>query len=74
MICSFTLNNNLPVCLSVLPPVCLSVCLSVLPPVCLSLCLSSLPADQRRGYSNVFNALARITREEGVTTMWRVST
>uniref|UniRef100_G3N827 Mitochondrial 2-oxoglutarate/malate carrier protein n=1 Tax=Gasterosteus aculeatus TaxID=69293 RepID=G3N827_GASAC len=26
-----------------------------------------LPADQRRGYSNVFNALARITREEGVT-------
>ncbi|KAL3050807.1 hypothetical protein OYC64_001135 [Pagothenia borchgrevinki] len=30
-----------------------------------------LPADQKRGYSNVFNALARITREEGVTTLWR---
>uniref|UniRef100_A0A4W5JEZ8 Solute carrier family 25 member 11 n=1 Tax=Hucho hucho TaxID=62062 RepID=A0A4W5JEZ8_9TELE len=31
-----------------------------------------LPADQKRGYSNVFNALARITKEEGVTTLWRV--
>uniref|UniRef100_A0A8C1FPK6 Mitochondrial 2-oxoglutarate/malate carrier protein n=1 Tax=Cyprinus carpio carpio TaxID=630221 RepID=A0A8C1FPK6_CYPCA len=30
-----------------------------------------LPADQRRGYTNVFNALIRITREEGVTTLWR---
>ncbi|TKS65711.1 Mitochondrial 2-oxoglutarate/malate carrier protein [Collichthys lucidus] len=30
-----------------------------------------LPVDQRRGYTNVFNALARITREEGVTTLWR---
>ncbi|MEQ2210660.1 hypothetical protein XENOCAPTIV_017330 [Xenoophorus captivus] len=32
-----------------------------------------LPADQRRGYTNVFNALARITREEGLTTLvfWR---
>ncbi|KAJ8008643.1 hypothetical protein DPEC_G00107000 [Dallia pectoralis] len=30
-----------------------------------------LPADQRRGYSNVFNALVRITKEEGVTTLWR---
>ncbi|XP_051800449.1 mitochondrial 2-oxoglutarate/malate carrier protein [Acanthochromis polyacanthus] len=30
-----------------------------------------LPPDQRRGYSNVFNALARITREEGVATLWR---
>ncbi|XP_031647358.1 mitochondrial 2-oxoglutarate/malate carrier protein isoform X1 [Oncorhynchus nerka] len=30
-----------------------------------------LPADQKRGYSNVFNALARITKEEGVTTLWR---
>ncbi|KAI3376183.1 hypothetical protein L3Q82_016390, partial [Scortum barcoo] len=29
------------------------------------------PADQRRGYTNVFNALARITREEGITTLWR---
>ncbi|KAI2664055.1 Mitochondrial 2-oxoglutarate/malate carrier protein [Labeo rohita] len=31
-----------------------------------------LPPDQRRGYTNVFNALIRITREEGVTTLWRV--
>lgn len=38
-----------------------------------ALCVCSLPADQRRGYSNVFNALARITREEGVTTLWRVN-
>ncbi|XP_034146427.1 mitochondrial 2-oxoglutarate/malate carrier protein [Esox lucius] len=30
-----------------------------------------LPTDQRRGYSNVFNALVRITKEEGVTTLWR---
>uniref|UniRef100_A0AAX7TR58 Mitochondrial 2-oxoglutarate/malate carrier protein n=1 Tax=Astatotilapia calliptera TaxID=8154 RepID=A0AAX7TR58_ASTCA len=30
-----------------------------------------LPADQRRGYKNVFNALVRITKEEGVTTLWR---
>lgn len=30
-----------------------------------------LPPAERRGYSNVFNALARITREEGVTTLWR---
>ncbi|KPP64101.1 mitochondrial 2-oxoglutarate/malate carrier protein-like [Scleropages formosus] len=30
-----------------------------------------LPSDQRRGYTNVFNALIRITREEGVTTLWR---
>ncbi|TFJ98477.1 GATA-type zinc finger protein 1 [Platysternon megacephalum] len=30
-----------------------------------------LPPDQRRGYSNVFNALLRITREEGVLTLWR---
>ncbi|XP_065140510.1 mitochondrial 2-oxoglutarate/malate carrier protein [Paramisgurnus dabryanus] len=30
-----------------------------------------LPPDQRRGYTNVFNALIRITREEGVTTLWR---
>ncbi|XP_048380325.1 mitochondrial 2-oxoglutarate/malate carrier protein [Stegostoma tigrinum] len=30
-----------------------------------------LPVDQRRGYTNVFNALIRITREEGVLTLWR---
>ncbi|KAK6478020.1 mitochondrial 2-oxoglutarate/malate carrier protein [Huso huso] len=29
------------------------------------------PPAQRRGYTNVFNALLRITREEGVTTLWR---
>ncbi|XP_013931148.1 PREDICTED: mitochondrial 2-oxoglutarate/malate carrier protein, partial [Thamnophis sirtalis] len=31
-----------------------------------------LPPEQRRGYSNVFNALLRITREEGIPTLWRV--
>ncbi|KAM9700071.1 mitochondrial 2-oxoglutarate/malate carrier protein isoform 1-T1 [Menidia menidia] len=30
-----------------------------------------LPPDQRRGYSNVFNALSRIAKEEGVATLWR---
>lgn len=30
-----------------------------------------LPAEQRRGYKNVFNALIRITREEGIPTLWR---
>ncbi|XP_005091215.1 mitochondrial 2-oxoglutarate/malate carrier protein [Aplysia californica] len=30
-----------------------------------------LPADQRRGYTSVFNALARIVREEGLVTLWR---
>lgn len=30
-----------------------------------------LPPDQRRNYSNVFNALIRIAREEGVTSLWR---
>lgn len=30
-----------------------------------------LPVAQRRGYTNVFNALARITREEGILTLWR---
>lgn len=32
----------------------------------------SLPPAERRGYSNVFNALVRISREEGITTLWRV--
>uniref|UniRef100_A0A8D0K6V4 Solute carrier family 25 member 11 n=1 Tax=Sus scrofa TaxID=9823 RepID=A0A8D0K6V4_PIG len=32
-----------------------------------------LPPDQRRGYKNVFDALIRIVREEGVPTLWRVS-
>lgn len=30
-----------------------------------------LPPDQRRGYKNVFDALARISKEEGFFTMWR---
>ncbi|KAK3105327.1 hypothetical protein FSP39_022784 [Pinctada imbricata] len=30
-----------------------------------------LPVEQRRNYSSVFNALMRITREEGVLTLWR---
>lgn len=30
-----------------------------------------LPPAERRGYTSVFNALARVTREEGVTTLWR---
>lgn len=29
------------------------------------------PAAERRGYTNVFNAIARIAREEGVATLWR---
>merc|ERR1719429_993150 len=31
----------------------------------------SLPVDKRRNYSSVFNAIARIYKEEGVTTLWR---
>jgi len=31
-----------------------------------------LPPDQQRGYTSVFNALGRITREEGLFTLWRV--
>lgn len=30
-----------------------------------------LPINERRNYSNVFNAILRITREEGVLTLWR---
>jgi len=30
-----------------------------------------LPMAERRNYTNVFNALYRITREEGVLTLWR---
>jgi len=30
-----------------------------------------LPAAERRNYSSVFNALARIAKEEGVLTLWR---
>uniref|UniRef100_F7DHG1 Mitochondrial 2-oxoglutarate/malate carrier protein n=1 Tax=Xenopus tropicalis TaxID=8364 RepID=F7DHG1_XENTR len=32
-----------------------------------------MPVDQRRGYTNVFNALVRMSREEGITTLWRVT-
>lgn len=32
-----------------------------------------LPEAERRGYKNVFDALIRITKEEGVFTLWRVS-
>ncbi len=31
----------------------------------------NLPVDQRRNYKNVFDALFRIFREEGLFTMWR---
>jgi solute carrier family 25 oxoglutarate transporter 11 len=30
-----------------------------------------LPPEQRRGYTNVFNALYRVCKEEGVLSMWR---
>ncbi|CAH1639326.1 unnamed protein product [Spodoptera littoralis] len=30
-----------------------------------------LPPDKKRNYKNAFNALTRITREEGITTLWR---
>lgn len=30
-----------------------------------------LPAAQRRNYSSVFNALGRVVREEGLSTLWR---
>ncbi|GMT14708.1 hypothetical protein PFISCL1PPCAC_6005, partial [Pristionchus fissidentatus] len=30
-----------------------------------------LPPEQRRNYKNAFEAIARIAREEGVTTLWR---
>jgi len=30
-----------------------------------------LPADQRRGYTSVFNALSRIVSEEGLFALWR---
>ena len=32
-----------------------------------------LPVAERRNYKNVFNALGRICKEEGVLTMWRVA-
>lgn len=30
-----------------------------------------LPPEKKRNYKNVFNALTRITREEGISTLWR---
>mmetsp|Transcript_25187 Transcript_25187/g.62358 ORF Transcript_25187/g.62358 Transcript_25187/m.62358 type:complete len:306 (-) Transcript_25187:619-1536(-) len=33
-----------------------------------------LPVAERRGYTNVFNALYRIAKEEGILTCWRGST
>lgn len=36
-------------------------------------CIYSIFIEQRRNYKNVFNAFARIAKEEGVTTLWRGS-
>ncbi|KAG6447489.1 hypothetical protein O3G_MSEX005010 [Manduca sexta] len=33
-----------------------------------------LPPDKRRNYKNVFNALGRMAREEGITSLWRGAT
>lgn len=33
-----------------------------------------LPLEQRRNYTHVFNAVFRITKEEGITTLWRGTT
>jgi solute carrier family 25 oxoglutarate transporter 11 len=33
----------------------------------------SLPVDQRRNYKNVFDAMGRIVKEEGLLTLWRGS-
>lgn len=32
---------------------------------------AQLPIAERRGYTSVFNALARIAKEEGIATWWR---
>lgn len=34
----------------------------------------NLPKNERRGYTSVGNALVRIVKEEGITTLWRGST
>ena len=39
-----------------------------------SLFYCRLPLKQQRDYKNVFDAMFRITREEGILTLWRVST
>ena len=51
---------------------CVCVCV-VLKQNCCCCCCCRLPIEQRRGYKNVFDALYRMSREEGVTTLWRVS-
>lgn len=35
-------------------------------------CSNRLPLEKQRGYKNVFDALVRITGEEGIGTLWRV--
>jgi len=32
---------------------------------------NSLPIEQRRGYTNMFNALRRISKEEGIKALWK---
>ena len=34
---------------------------------------NTLPPEQRTNYTSVFNAISRITREEGFTKLWRVT-
>jgi len=35
---------------------------------------ATLPMNERRNYKNVFDAIYRISKEEGVLTLWRGST
>lgn len=35
---------------------------------------TTLPVNERRGYTNVFNAISRIVKEEGTLALWRGST
>ena len=44
----------------------------LLNPLLLLCCYDRLPLEQRRNYTSVFNALYRITKEEGLLTLWRV--
>ena len=44
----------------------------LLNPLLLLCCCDRLPLEQRRNYTSVFNALYRITKEEGLLTLWRV--
>lgn len=45
----------------------------VFPLIDLDVVCMQFPAEQRRNYKNVFNAFTRISREEGITTLWRGS-